>query len=95
MPGASLRVAAACCRSRIAGLPRPTRPLFSYKWPQTRDALSKLTEADGTPFEAGRCAYRNPATGGPVMPTIDCSIHLVPTGSNTKRSPPYDQYDYT
>lgn len=62
----------------------PHSPLFNYKWPQTRAALAGLTEADMTPFDGLAMAYSDPATGGPVMPTIDCSIHLLPAGHHTR-----------
>lgn len=62
----------------------PHSPLFSYKWAQTREALGRLTEADASPFDGWALAYSNPTAGGPVMPTIDCSIHLLPAGSTTR-----------
>ncbi len=62
----------------------PHSPLFSYKWPHTVSALEGLTEADMTPFDGLAMAYSDPATGGPVMPTIDCSIHLLPAGHRTR-----------
>ncbi|HLG72251.1 MAG TPA: cupin domain-containing protein [Chloroflexota bacterium] len=62
----------------------PHSPLFSYKWPQTRAALDALTQADMTPFDGLAMVYSDPATGGPVMPTIDCSIQLLPAGHHTQ-----------
>jgi gentisate 1,2-dioxygenase len=62
----------------------PYSPLFSYKWSQTREALDKLTAVDDTPFDGRALCYTNPRTGGPVMPTIDTSIHLLPAGHRTR-----------
>ena len=62
----------------------PHSPLFSYKWAPTREALAKLTEDDGDPFDGRGLYYTNPATGGPVMPTIDASVHLLPAGQCTR-----------
>ena len=62
----------------------PHSPLFSYKWPHTRSALDQLTEVDASPFDGLALAYSDPATGGPVMPTIDCSIHKLPAGHHTR-----------
>ncbi|HEX6513205.1 MAG TPA: cupin domain-containing protein, partial [Chloroflexota bacterium] len=62
----------------------PHSPLFNYKWPQTRAALDQLTDADASPFDGLALAYSDPATGAPVMPTIDCSIHKLPAGWHGK-----------
>lgn len=61
----------------------PYSPLFSYKWSPTLAGLEGLSEADMTPFDGLAMAYSDPATGGPVMPTIDCSIHMLPAGHHT------------
>jgi gentisate 1,2-dioxygenase len=68
--------------ARQPGLPHS--PLFSYKWPPTLAALERLTEADDTPYDGRALAYTNPTSGGAVMPTIDCSVSLLPAGSRTK-----------
>ncbi|HEY7065442.1 MAG TPA: cupin domain-containing protein [Chloroflexota bacterium] len=62
----------------------PYSPLFSYKWAPTREALARLTEDDADPFDGRGLYYTNPSTGGPVMPTIDASIHLLPAGHRTR-----------
>jgi gentisate 1,2-dioxygenase len=59
-------------------------PLFSYKWAPTREALARLSEDDADPFDGRGLYYTNPCTGGPVMPTIDASIHLLPAGHRTR-----------
>ena len=58
---------------------------FHYKWSDTYRSLSALVEAanpdrfDGYFFE-----YRNPATGGSTMPTIQCALSLFRPGQETE-----------
>ncbi|HLY66767.1 MAG TPA: cupin domain-containing protein, partial [Chloroflexota bacterium] len=62
----------------------PYSPLFSYKWQRTRETLSALNEADANPYDGLGVVYANPVTGGPVMPTIGASIHMLRPGQSTK-----------
>jgi gentisate 1,2-dioxygenase len=62
----------------------PYSPLFSYKWGPTREALDRLSADDADPYDGRGLYYTNPSTGGPVMPTIDASIHLLPAGERTR-----------
>jgi gentisate 1,2-dioxygenase len=62
----------------------PHSPLFSYRWPDTRAALDRLTDADASPFDGLALAYVDPSTGRPVMPTIDCAIALLRAGTHTR-----------
>jgi gentisate 1,2-dioxygenase len=47
---------------------KPYSPVFHYKWDESYAALKK----DGAVYE-----YRNPITGGPVMPTMGARLELV------------------
>jgi len=62
----------------------PYSPLFSYKWGPTREALYRLTGAEPSPYEGYALTFVNPFTGGPVMPTIGASMHLLTAGQRTK-----------
>jgi gentisate 1,2-dioxygenase len=57
---------------------------FSYKWTQTRESLYGLKESEPNPYEAYAVTFTNSFTGGPVMPTISCSAHLLTAGQRTK-----------
>ncbi len=61
-------------RSR-KGWSRPYSPVFIYKWDRSYKALKK----DGAIYE-----YRNPLTGGPVMPTMGARLDLLSPGNKTK-----------
>jgi gentisate 1,2-dioxygenase len=68
-----------------AGSPaKPYSPLFSYKWRQSREALYRLTAMSPDPYDGFALDFINPVTGGPVMPTIGASMHLVTAGQVTK-----------
>ena len=62
-----------------------TGEVFHYKWSDAYRSLSALVEAanpdrfDGYFFE-----YRNPATGGSTMPTIQCALSLFRPGQETE-----------
>ena len=47
---------------------KPYSPVFLYKWGESYKALKK----DGTAYE-----YRNPLTGGAVMPTMGARLELI------------------
>jgi gentisate 1,2-dioxygenase len=63
----------------------PAAEFFHYKWSDTYRGLNALVEAanpdrfDGYFFE-----YRNLATGGPTMPTIQCGLSLLHPGQETE-----------
>lgn len=54
---------------------KPYSPVFIYKWDESYAALKK----DGSVYE-----YRNPLTGGPVMPTMGARLDLLSPGNKTK-----------
>ena len=62
----------------------PHSPLFRWQWDSTRDALNKLTLDDADPYDGLALVYSDPAGGGTVMPTIDCTIQRLPAGYQTK-----------
>jgi gentisate 1,2-dioxygenase len=60
-------------------------PLWHYPWTQTRAALDRLAETEsGSPSDGIILEYTNPATGGPVMPTIACYVQLLKPGQRTQ-----------
>ncbi len=62
----------------------PNSPLLNYRWSRTEEKLMQLTDRDGSPFDGVALQFTNPFTGGPVMPTIDCSIQLFRPGEKTR-----------
>jgi gentisate 1,2-dioxygenase len=62
----------------------PASPLLNYTWERARATLVALAAEDaGSPHDGIRLEYVNPRTGGPVMPTMDCHIQLLPAGAET------------
>ncbi len=62
----------------------PYSPLFAYKFPATKEALYRLTDYSASPTEGYALTFSNPFTGGPVMPTISASMHLLTAGLHTQ-----------
>jgi gentisate 1,2-dioxygenase len=62
----------------------PYSPLFTFKYAATREALGRLTQQEPSPYEGYALRYMNPFTGGPVMPTIGATIHLLTRGLRTQ-----------
>jgi len=60
-------------------------PLTKYPYVQTLEALAKLRADQGDPSHGVEIEYVNPLTGGPVVPTITCGMHLIPGGGQTRR----------
>jgi gentisate 1,2-dioxygenase len=59
------------------------RETFVFPWDRTEAALRK--RADVEHGDGGvSVAYKNPATGGPVLPTIGCWAHLLRPGGGTR-----------
>lgn len=60
-------------------------PLWHYPWSQTKAALDRLAESEaGSPQDGVILQYTNPATGGPVMPTIACYVQVLQPGQRTQ-----------
>ncbi|MGW5383395.1 cupin domain-containing protein [Nocardia sp. NPDC003963] len=59
-------------------------PLMNYKWDTCYAALTRLA-ADGTdPYRGATLEYTNPQTGGHVLATMACYLHLLPAGFGTR-----------
>lgn len=59
-------------------------PLLKYEWAPTYEALQRYARTSaGSPFDGVHMEYVNPATGGPVMPTIGASMQLLRPGERT------------
>jgi gentisate 1,2-dioxygenase len=53
------------------GFGQDTSPMFHYRGADVRKALAGLRQEEGDPYEAIVLRFINPATGGPVFPTLD------------------------
>ena len=61
---------------------KPYSPVFRYGWDESYEALrrsSEHSEYDGTVYE-----YRNPLTGGPIMPTLGAQLQRLAPGERTR-----------
>jgi gentisate 1,2-dioxygenase len=64
------------------GWNKPYSPVFKYSWDESYDELKKSPEHsafDGTVYE-----YKNPLTGGPIMPTIGAQLQRLNPGEQTR-----------
>lgn len=78
--------------SKIAGVTRPSYPEspypmapYRYAWKDTSasfEALQVLEDPD--PYDGYHLQFRNPATGGPTLPTVSCEMQLFTPGLKTK-----------
>jgi len=60
-------------------------PVFHYPYAATREALLNLKKSgEIDPVHGIKMRYVNPANGGPVMPTLDCYMQLLPKGMETE-----------
>jgi gentisate 1,2-dioxygenase len=66
--------------SNQRGWGKDPTPLFHYKGIEVREALDKLREEEGDPFEGIKMEFVNPVTGGPVYPTLDYCAQLLRPG---------------
>lgn len=75
----------AALRPQTTGWTKPYSPLFKYEWEPTYEALRRHARVSaGSPYDGILMEYVNPATGGPVMPTIGASMQLLRPGEHTK-----------
>ncbi|MGE8678302.1 MAG: cupin domain-containing protein [Achromobacter marplatensis] len=75
----------AALRPQVSGWTKPYSPLFKYEWEPTYEALRRYARTTaGSPYDGILLEYVNPATGGPVMPTIGASMQLLRAGEHTK-----------
>lgn len=66
------------------GLPMPTAP-HVYKGEDSIAALRALGPEAWNPFLGRVLEYRNPLTGGPTLPTIQCRLQGLDAGEATQR----------
>ena len=60
-------------------------PLLKYEWGPTYESLLRFARTTpGSPYDGVILDYVNPATGGPVMQTIGCSMQMLRPGERTK-----------
>ncbi|HEX9880460.1 MAG TPA: cupin domain-containing protein, partial [Candidatus Binatia bacterium] len=78
---------------QVAPLFRYPRPagacagdFFHYKWPDTEAALRARVKSSPAPdpFDGYPVEFRNPATGGPTLPTLQCALQLLKPGQETQ-----------
>jgi gentisate 1,2-dioxygenase len=72
---------------RPLGAPPVTRysPLMHFPWTETKPALERYA-ANGahSPHDGVIMEYTNPLDGGPVMPTLGCTIQMLRPGERTQ-----------
>lgn len=74
----------------LSGNARPAAPLmpefFHYKWRDTSLNLRTLVDSGSLPdpYDGHLLEFRNPVTGGPTMPTIQCALQLLRPGQETE-----------
>jgi gentisate 1,2-dioxygenase len=66
------------------GFGRATSPMFHYRGADVREALAGLRQEEGDPYEAIALRFINPATGGPVFPTLDYRALMLRPGEATR-----------
>lgn len=60
---------------------RGASPLFAYPYDRTKEAIERLARAQAPDACHGyKMRYVNPATGGPVMPTMGACMQRIPAG---------------
>lgn len=80
--GAAPGPAHALVHTADAARERPYSPVVNYPWRLVSQALDALAEERGEAMVS--TSYLNPSSGGPVMPTLDCTAHRVaPGGAGT------------
>ena len=64
----------------------PVADFFHYKWRDTEKTLRELIKSSAARnrFDGYLLEYRNPLTGGPTMPTIQCAVQLLPANDETE-----------
>jgi gentisate 1,2-dioxygenase len=67
----------------IGGVRPDHSPMLSYRWEVVRDTLNRLREEAGSPYDGIIVEFVNPATGGPVGPTMSICAQLLRPGERT------------
>lgn len=61
-------------------------PILNYRYETAYRSLKELSRTTtGSPFDGVILQYINPMTGGPVLPTIDATLQLLPKGFATQK----------
>src|SRR5438876_86760 len=68
----------------IGGLRPDHSPMLSYRWDVVRDTLNRLRKEAGSPYDGIIVEFVNPATGGPVGPTMSICAQLLRPGEKTQ-----------
>ncbi|MBI4611164.1 MAG: cupin domain-containing protein [Candidatus Rokubacteria bacterium] len=58
--------------------------VIHYPWEVAWEALSRLAEHEGDPFDDVIMEYRDPMTGRSLLPTIGCYLQLLRPGVRTR-----------
>jgi gentisate 1,2-dioxygenase len=66
------------------GFGRDTTPMFHYRGADVREALDRLRQEEGDPYEAIALRFVSPATGAPLFPTLDYGALLLTPGEATR-----------
>ena len=64
--------------------PTEHSPMFVYRWQATKHALEQLRDYPGSPYDGIILEYVDPATGGPVMPTMSFRSQLLRPRAQTQ-----------
>jgi gentisate 1,2-dioxygenase len=67
-------------------LDRSGTPFYHYKWRDTAAALQALVERNETAdrFDGHCLEFRHPLTGGPTLPSMQCTMHLLRADQRTE-----------
>lgn len=66
------------------GIGHRTSPLIHYRGEDIRATLDAMRGEKGDPYEGIGLRFTNPATGGPVFPTMDYGAQLLRSGEQTQ-----------
>ncbi len=59
-------------------------PMFLYRWEDTADALNRMRDYEGSPFDGIMLEYTNPANGDSVTTTMSFNAQLLRPGEVTQ-----------
>lgn len=63
----------------------PHSPQFVYRFAHTREALERMRDYEGSPFDGILVEYVDPVTGGSVMPAMSFRCQLLRRNEKTQR----------
>jgi gentisate 1,2-dioxygenase len=70
--------------SHQRGFGRETTPMFHYRGADIREALGRLRQEEGDPYEAIALRFVNPTSGASLFPTLDYGAVLLRPGEATR-----------